>query len=75
MGGNDFELLVGLFVTSKSLESMRVVREERERKKIKKNVYLLFASIPKSHGATVSFSLADFSMVSGSGNECLTMAP
>lgn len=37
--------------------------------------YLLFISIPRSHGATDSFSFADLRMVSGSGSECLTMAP
>lgn len=38
--------------------------------------YLLFASIPSNHGATDSeLSLADFNMVSGSGNECRTIAP
>lgn len=37
--------------------------------------YLLFISIPRSHGATDSFSFADLRMVSGSGSECLTIAP
>uniref|UniRef100_A0A1A9WT08 Frizzled/Smoothened transmembrane domain-containing protein n=1 Tax=Glossina brevipalpis TaxID=37001 RepID=A0A1A9WT08_9MUSC len=38
-------------------------------------LHLLLFSIPSSHGATESFSLADFKMVSGKGNECLTIAP
>lgn len=40
-----------------------------------KKDHLLLASIPSSHGATVSFSFADFSIVSGRGNECRTIAP
>ncbi|KAI8115454.1 hypothetical protein CVS40_12436 [Lucilia cuprina] len=38
-------------------------------------LHLLLFSIPSSHGATDSFSFADFKIVSGKGNECLTIAP
>lgn len=34
-----------------------------------------FLCMPSSHGATDSSSLADLMMVSGSGSECLTIAP
>lgn len=40
-----------------------------------KKEHLLLASIPSSQGATDSFSLADFNIVSGNGNECRTIAP